>query len=76
MIGKGNVIQGWEKGLIGMCIGEIRKLTVPSDLAYGDEGTGMGMGLDIPGGATLVFEVELLNIEEPDYFVKKRGVPL
>ena len=57
-----------------MCIGELRKLTIPSDLAYGDEGTGMGM--EIPGGATLVFEIELLNIQPVDYWVKKRGVPL
>ena len=76
VIGKGNVIKGWDQGLIGMCVGEIRKLIVPSDLAYGDAGTGMGMDMGIPERATLVFEVELLNIEDPDYFIKKRGVPL
>jgi FKBP-type peptidyl-prolyl cis-trans isomerase len=76
VIGKGNVIKGWDQGLIGMCVGEIRKLIVPSDLAYGDTGKGMGMDIGIPERATLVFEVELLNIEDPDYFIKKRGVPL
>eukprot|EP00047_Mylnosiga_fluctuans_P009954 m.13873 g.13873 ORF g.13873 m.13873 type:complete len:109 (-) comp2877_c0_seq2:112-438(-) len=44
---------------VSMCIGEIRKLVVPADLAYGDRGAPP----KIPSGATLVFEVELLNIE-------------
>ena len=43
----------------GMCIGEKRKLTIPSDLAYGDDGSGE----KIPGGSTLQFEVELLDIK-------------
>jgi len=43
-----------------MCIGEKRKLTIPSDLGYGDAGAGQ----DIPAGATLVFEVELLDISD------------
>ena len=41
-----------------MCIGEQRKLTIPSDLAYGDS----GLGDIIPGGATLMFDVELVEI--------------
>jgi len=44
--------------MIGMCKGEIRKLTIPSDLGYGAAGAGQ----DIHAGATLVFEVELLDI--------------
>ncbi|KAL3929969.1 MAG: hypothetical protein SGPRY_001732 [Prymnesium sp.] len=59
-LGKGEVIKGWDDGLRGMCIGEKRKLTIPSDLAYGDSGSGE----KIPGGSTLQFEVELLDIEE------------
>eukprot|EP00047_Mylnosiga_fluctuans_P009953 m.13867 g.13867 ORF g.13867 m.13867 type:complete len:143 (-) comp2877_c0_seq1:112-540(-) len=59
ILGHGQVIQGWDRGLVGMCIGEIRKLVVPADLAYGDRGAPP----KIPSGATLVFEVELLNIE-------------
>ena len=55
VIGNGNVIKGWERGLIGMCIGEIRKLIVPSDMAYGNEGSAM----QIPPNATLVYEIEL-----------------
>jgi len=57
-VGQGMVIQGWEQGLIGMKVGEKRKLTIPSDLGYGEAGAGDV----IPPNATLVFEVELLSI--------------
>uniref|UniRef100_UPI00358DED63 peptidyl-prolyl cis-trans isomerase FKBP2 n=1 Tax=Myxine glutinosa TaxID=7769 RepID=UPI00358DED63 len=58
-LGTGQVIKGWDQGLLGMCEGEKRKLVIPSDLGYGDHGAPP----KIPGGATLVFEVELLKIE-------------
>lgn len=57
-LGAGQVIQGWDQGVQGMCVGEKRKLTIPPELGYGDRGAG---GV-IPGGATLVFEVELLEV--------------
>jgi len=62
----GRVIQGWDQGFQGMCIGEIWKLTIPPDLAYGEAGAG---GV-IPPSATLIFEVELLGIRgvEPEPF--------
>ena len=44
-----------------MCVGEQRKLTIPSDLGYGASGAGD----DIPGGATLQFDVELLGFSSP-----------
>lgn len=57
-IGAGQVIQGWDEGLATMKIGGRRKLVIPSKLGYGDRGAG---GV-IPGGATLIFDVELLKI--------------
>jgi len=56
-IGRGMVIKGWEKGIPGMKVGEIRKLTIPSNEGYGAGGRGA-----IPPNATLIFEVELLEI--------------
>lgn len=57
-LGVGQVIQGWDKGIAAMRVGERGVLTIAPELGYGDHGA----GATIPGGATLVFDVELVSI--------------
>lgn len=57
-IGQGAVIQGWDQGLLGMKVGEERKLTIPSEMGYGASGSG-----PIPPNATLIFTVKLISIK-------------
>jgi len=59
VVGQGLVIAGWDQGLVGMQKGGKRVLVIPSDMGYGDAGTPDGT---IPPGATLKFEIELLDI--------------
>ena len=57
-LGDNYVIEGWEKGVVGMKVGEIRELKIPSSMGYGESGNGI-----IPGNAGLIFKIELLEIK-------------
>lgn len=58
-LGEGAVIQGWDRGLVGMRVGGRRQLTIPAEQGYGAD----GFPPDIPGGASLVFVVDLVKVE-------------
>ena len=60
-LGKGEVIAGWDEGLVGMKVGEKRQLIIPPALGYKEQGAAP----KIPGNATLVFDVELIGIARP-----------
>jgi peptidylprolyl isomerase len=57
-LGAGNVIAGWDRGVVGMKVGGRRRLVIPPDLAYGDRGAGSV----IAPGETLIFVVDLLDV--------------
>lgn len=61
LLGAGQVIRGWDEGVAGMHVGGKRTLLIPAYLAYGRQGAGRGV---IPGNASLVFDVELLDVKQ------------
>ena len=58
-LGEGAVIKGWDQGVVGMHIGEVRELTIAPEMGYGERGA----GAVIPPGSTLVFVIELADLE-------------
>ena len=56
-LGAGQVIRGWDQGVVGMKVGGQRRLVIPPELGYGSSGSG-----SIPGNATLLFEIELVEV--------------
>ncbi|CAJ1939059.1 unnamed protein product [Cylindrotheca closterium] len=62
-VGKGQVIKGWDHGLLGLCKGAKATLIVPPLLGYGSRGAGGGL---IPGGATLRFDVEVVDVADDE----------
>ncbi|XP_041466714.1 FK506-binding protein 2-like [Lytechinus variegatus] len=65
------VIQGWEMGIVGMCVGEKRKLIIPPHLGYGKRGSG-----PIPPDSTLVFDTELVDLQKPENSFSSRVMKL
>lgn len=68
-IGKGYVIAGMDEGLLGVCIGEKLKITIPPHLGYGEEGTG-----NIPGSAVLVFDIHMIDFHNPSDTVQIKTI--
>jgi len=63
VVGAGRVIKGWDQGLLGMKVGEKKRLVLPPDLAYGPSGVTAPDGtVVIPANATLIFDIELVSI--------------
>lgn len=61
-VGQGQVIRGWDEGFVGMKIGGMRTLTIPPEMGYGARGAGDA----IPPNATLIFEIELLEVDKAE----------
>ena len=59
VLGAGEVIQGWDQGIVGMRVGGTRQLVIPPNLAYGSQGSGNV----IPPNSTLIFDVDLLSVQ-------------
>ncbi|XP_064597388.1 peptidyl-prolyl cis-trans isomerase Fkbp12-like [Liolophura sinensis] len=70
VLGQKKVIQGWEQGIKGMCVGEKRRLIIPPHLAYGKQ----GHPPVIPASATLTFETELIELKQPGFEQMERTI--
>eukprot|EP00519_Triparma_laevis_P015251 CAMPEP_0182491764 /NCGR_PEP_ID=MMETSP1321-20130603/1078_1 /TAXON_ID=91990 /ORGANISM="Bolidomonas sp., Strain RCC1657" /LENGTH=241 /DNA_ID=CAMNT_0024694087 /DNA_START=131 /DNA_END=856 /DNA_ORIENTATION=+ len=66
-VGRGDVLEGFEKGLLNGCAGQVRRMTVPSHLGFGEEDMVIeGLGFSIPGGTSLIYEVTIVEVEQSE----------
>ena len=70
MLGSGQVIKGWDQGLVGMKVGQKKKLTIPPELGYGAQAKGK-----IPPNSTLLFDIEVIGLKTRDAAPKPAIAP-
>ena len=78
-LGQGRVIAAWELGLLGLCVGAKVTMVAPAELAYGEKGSSAARGMPkeatIPGGATLHFDIEVVDVSEENVDPRSRPRP-
>jgi len=65
-MGRRDVVEGWEKGLLGACAGQTRRLSIPSNMAYGDEGMNIEGAFEVAGGSSLIYTIQVLSVRKDE----------